>query len=421
GGLLKVASISEEVKNPQKNIPLGMIASVITVTIIYTLLLIVTIGILPAPTFSNSLTPIADTAKKIAGTPGFIIISIAALLAFITTANAGIMAASRYPLALSRDNLLPNAIGKVSKRFKTPVSSIFITGLFIILALQLHLEMLVKAASVAILTAYVLTNFAVIILRESKLKNYRPSFKAPLYPWLQIFGIIIFSFFIIDLGLEAIEISIALLMISIGFYLFYGRKKYAGEYALLYLLKRITDNRLTDHILESEFRDILCDRDNIKPDKFDKLVRTAKVIDLQGPLEINQFFEKISENISNEIKVDKEKIFTLLKNKQEDCSTTISSFVAIPHIIVEGSDNFSLMLIRCKEGIKFTSKENSVKAVFVFLGTEKDRAFHMKTLAAIATFVQQDDFEEKWLDAENIHYLRDMVLLTKRKRFSLKN
>lgn len=420
GGLLKVASISEEVKNPQKNIPLGMIASVITVTIIYTLLLIVTIGILPAPIFSNSLTPIADTAKIIAGTPGFIIISIAALLAFITTANAGIMAASRYPLALSRDNLLPNAIGKVSKRFKTPVSSIFITGLFIILALQLRLEMLVKAASVAILTAYVLTNFAVIILRESKLKNYRPSFKAPLYPWLQIFGIIIFSFFIIDLGLEAIEISLALLLISVGFYLFYGRKKYAGEYALLYLLKRITDNRLTDHILESEFRDILCDRDNIKPDKFDKLVRTAKVIDLQGPLEINQLFEKISENISNEIKIDKEKIFTLLKNRQEDCSTAISSFVAIPHIIVEGSDNFSLMLIRCKEGIKFTSKENSVKAVFVFLGTEKDRAFHMKTLAAIATFVQQDDFEEKWLNAENIHYLRDMVLLTKRKRFSLK-
>ena len=61
----------------------------------------------------------------------------------------------------------------------------------------------------------------------------------------------------------------------------------------------------------------------------------------------------------------------------------LSPFVAIPHIIVEGSDNFSLMLIRCKKGIKFTSKENSVKAVFAFLGTEKDCAFHMKTLAAI--------------------------------------
>jgi len=417
GGLLKIASISEEVKNPKKNIPLGMIVSVITVTIIYSLLLFVTIGVLPAQLFSDSLTPVADAAKYIAGTPGFIIISIAALLAFITTANAGIMSASRYPLALSRDNLLPDTISKVNKRFKTPAPSIIITGLFIVLALQLPLEMLVKAASVVILTAYVLTNLAVIILRESNLKNYRPSFKAPLYPWLQVFGIIIFSFFIIDLGLEAIEISIAFLLISVSFYLFYGRKKYAGEYALLHLLKRITDNRLTDHILESEFREILCDRDNIKPDKFDDLVKTAKILDLPGPLEMDQLFEIISESISNEIELDKEEIYTLLKSRQEDCNTAISPFVAIPHIIIEGNDNFFLMLIRCKKGIRFTSKENSLKAVFTFVGTKEDRAFHLKTLAAIATLVQKEDFEKKWLHAENTHYLKDMVLLSKRLRF----
>ena len=417
GGLLKVASVSEEVKNPKKNIPFGMIFSVIAVTIIYTLILIVTVGVLPTTIFSGSLTPIADAAKNIIGTPGFIIITIAALLAFITTANAGIMSASRYPLALSRDNLLPNAISKVNKRFKTPVLSILITGLFIILALLLPLEMLVKAASVVILTAYVLTNLAVIILRESKLKNYRPSFKAPLYPWMQIFGILIFSFFIIDLGLEAIEISLAFLLISVSFYMFYGRKKYAGEYALLHLLKRITDNRLTDHILETEFRDILCDRDNIKPDKFDKLVKNAKILDLHGPLGIDQLFEIISENVSPEIEIDKEEIFTLLKNRQEDCNTAISPFIAIPHIIIEGSGHFFLMLIRCKEGIKFTSKEDSVKAVFAFIGTKEDRAFHLKTLAAIATLVQQENFEEKWLNAKDIHYLKDMVLLSKRMRF----
>jgi len=417
GGLLKVASVSEEVKNPKKNIPFGMIISVITVTIIYTLVLIVTVGILPADSFSDSLTPIADAANNIAGTAGFAVISIAALLAFITTANAGIMSASRYPLALSRDNLLPNSISKINKRFKTPVLSILITGLFIVLALQLPLEMLVKAASVVILTAYVLTNIAVIILRESKLKNYRPSFKAPLYPWMQIFGIIIFSFFIIDLGLEAIEISIAFLLISISFYLFYGKKKYAGEYALLHLLKRITDNRLTDHVLETEFRDVLIERDNIKHDKFDKLVKTAKVIDLEGPLEINQLFEIISEIISQEIKINKEEIFTLLRSRQEDCNTAISPFIAIPHIIIEGNDNFFLILIRCKEGIKFTAKENSIKAVFTFVGTREDRAFHLKTLAAIATLVQQDDFEEKWLSSENPNYLRDMVLLSERMRF----
>ncbi len=417
GGLLNVASISEEVKNPKENVPLGMLASVITVTIIYTLILIVTVGVLPADQFSGSLTPIADAAGIIVGPSGFIIISIAALLAFITTANAGIMSASRYPLALSRDNLLPKAFSRVNKKFKTPVLSILITGLFITGALFLPLETLIKSASVVILTAYVLTNLSVIILRESKLKNYQPSFKAPFYPWLQIFGIIVFTFFIIDLGLEAVEISLVFLLIGASIYLLYGRKRSSGEYALLHLIKRITDKKLTEHLLESEFRDVLVERENIKHDKFDNMVKNALILDLDGPLELNQILKIISENIYHKIDTGKEEIFSLLKSRQEECNTAISPFLAIPHIVIEGNDHFVLMLIRCKKGIKFTPRENSVKAVFAFIGTQDDRAFHLKTLAAIATLVQKDDFEEKWLAADNIHYLRDMLLLSTRMRF----
>jgi amino acid transporter/mannitol/fructose-specific phosphotransferase system IIA component (Ntr-type) len=417
GGLLKVASISEEVKNPQKNIPLGMITSAVAVTILYTLMLIVTVGVLDPGTFINSLTPIADSSKIIMGTPGFIAISIAALLAFITTANAGIMSASRYPLALSRDNLLPGGISKINKKSKTPAISIFITGLFIILAFLLPLEILVKAASAVVLTSYVLTNISVIILRESKLKHYKPSFKTPFYPWLQILGIIVFSFLLVDIGLEAIEISLSFLLFSILVYIFYGRKRFEGEYALLHLLKRITDKRLTEHLFETELREILRDRDNIISDKFDNFVRDAKVLDLDDPLELDDFFAIISEHISETIEIGKDEIFSLLKNRQDDCNTAITPFLAIPHIIIDKSNQFFLMLVRCKQGVKFTLKENSVKAIFVFVGSKEDRVFHLRTLAAIATLVQEKDFEKNWLDAENINYLKDMVLLSKRMRF----
>jgi mannitol/fructose-specific phosphotransferase system IIA component (Ntr-type) len=398
-----------------------MMTSVGVVTILYTLTIVTTVGILKSDALSGSLTPIADAARMIMGSPGYIAISVAALLAFITTANAGIMAAARYPLALSRDNLLPYGICKVSKRRKTPIISIFITGLVIIVALMFPLELLVKTASTVILTSYVLTNLSVIILRESKLKHYRPSFKTPLYPYLQIFGILIFSFFIIDLGLEAVEVSISFLLLCLFVYFIYGKKKFVGEYAFLHVLKRIVNNRLSDHLLESELRDIIIDRDNIILDKFDHLVKTAKVIDLEGPLELDQFFERISTAISNELSMDKTEIFRLLKRKQEESNTAVSPFVAIPHIIIEGSDHFFLMLIRCKQGIRFSPNEHSVKAVFVFIGTKENRTFHLRTLASIATLVQQENFEEQWLAAESTHYLRDMLLLSKRTRFIRKN
>jgi basic amino acid/polyamine antiporter, APA family len=289
GGLLKVATVSEEVIIPKRNIPLGIISSVVVVTIIYTLIVIIITGTLDPSIFENSLTPVADSARVIMGSPGYIIILIASILAFIPTANAGIMSASRYPLALSRDKLLPYKIASINKRYKTPSVSIMITGLFIFLSLLIPLEMLVKAASTIILTSYVLTNISVIILRESKITNYRPSFKTPFYPWLQLVSIVLFTFFIIEIGAEAVEISLAFIFICFCIYFFYGRKLIDREYALLHLLKRIADKRLGGDILEDELREVLIHRDNIEQDNFDSLIKKANIIDLEGPLDFDKF------------------------------------------------------------------------------------------------------------------------------------
>jgi len=417
GGLLKVANVSEEVKNPTRNIPLGMIVSVVVVTLLYTVIVITLAGVMDPAKLSNSLTPVADSAKITMGTAGYIIILVASMLAFITTANAGIMAASRYPLALSRDNLLPPTINKVSKKFNTPVLSIIITGIIIYLSLLLPLKMLVKAASTVILFSYVLTNISVIVLRESKISNYQPSFKTPFYPWVQIFSVILFSFFIIDLGAEAIEISLGLLVLCLCFYIFYGRKGSKKEYALLHLLKRITDTRLTKNLLENELREILIDRDNIEQDNFDDLVRNAIVFDLEGPLQYKELFNMAAGYLCKQIDMNKEDILDRLIKRQEESNTAISDFLAIPHIIIDGSNKIFLIIVRCKDGIKFTEHENKINMVFLFGGTEDRRILHLKTLASIATLVQHESFLKNWLEAKNENELRDLILLSKRRRF----
>ena len=128
GGLLKVANVSEEVINPKRNIPLGIISSIIVVTIFYTLITYVITGTLEPALFRCSLTPVADSARNTMGMTGYVIIIIASLLAFFTTANAGIMAASRYPMALSRDQLLPIRLGAINQKYKTPTIATIVTG-----------------------------------------------------------------------------------------------------------------------------------------------------------------------------------------------------------------------------------------------------------------------------------------------------
>ncbi|GLI56745.1 amino acid transporter [Propionigenium maris DSM 9537] len=417
GGLLNISSIAEEVKDPQKTVPLAMLSSIFVITVIYTLMLIVTVGVLPAEELSGSLTPIADASRRFMGGFGYLAITVAAMFAFVTTALAGIMAASRYPMALSRDSLLPSFISRINNRLHTPVTSIVFTGIFIGVSLFFPLEVLVKIASTVVLTSYVLTNLSVIILRESKILNYQPSFKSPLYPLPQIVSIFIFTFFIADLGLEAAEISISMLLLSLGVYFFYGKKRTEQEYALLHIVEKILDKDLTTHNLETELKEIIKARDEIGTDEFDDLVERARVIDINGTIELQELIERISQELEVMTGQDKKTTYEILSNKERESTSVVSDFVAIPHVILEGSSEFNLLMVRCQEGIRFSDEAPMVKAIFVFSGMKENVLFHLKALASIAYIIQEKHFKTQWIKAKNENYLKDVLLLSRRKRF----
>ena len=183
GGLTKVASIAEEVKHPGRNLPLGMLLAWFVVTLFYVGVITITVGVVAGPELGSSLMPISLAASKFLGPAGFALLSVAAIAAFVTTANGGIFAASRSPMAMSRDRLLPPLLAQISDRFKTPHISILLTGGFMVAAIVfLDIESLVKTASTLKIILFMLTNASVIIMRESKIQSYRPKFKSPLYP-----------------------------------------------------------------------------------------------------------------------------------------------------------------------------------------------------------------------------------------------
>jgi len=126
GGLTKVATIAEDTKNPFRTIPVGMFLSFFVVQIIYCLCIAVTIGILSPLEITSTFTPLTHGALKLGGVGFAIILSVAALIAFISTANAGILSSSRIPLAMAKDDLLPSKFSLVSKKYQTPYFSIIL-------------------------------------------------------------------------------------------------------------------------------------------------------------------------------------------------------------------------------------------------------------------------------------------------------
>ncbi|MEO1084208.1 MAG: APC family permease, partial [Acidobacteriota bacterium] len=305
-GLTKVASVAEEVENPDRNIPLGMTLSLITATVVYTLGLMVMLAVLPPNELYQSLTPVADAGRKFLGfIPydfGVVLIVVAAIAAFASTGNAGILSASRYPFAMAKDNLLPERFSRIG-RFGTPTTAIAATVVAMaVLMLLLDVESVAKLASAFQLLLFGLISLCVIVMRESHIESYQPGFKAPLYPWLQIAGVLISFWLIVEMGLLAI-IFTGMLGLACGFWYFlYANKRTQRTGAIFHVHARLGANRYEG--LERELMTIIHDRTRDENLSYEGLITRCEFIDLDdSALRFESLLERASASLASRMEV----------------------------------------------------------------------------------------------------------------------
>ena len=417
GGLTHVATIAEEVRNPGRLLPMGMILAWLVVSLFYIATVFVTIGVLDSEKLSASDAPISTAAGAIAGPIGAALLTLAALAAFITTANGGILAASRSPMAVSRDHLLPGHLARVSKRFGTPILSIVLTCTFMIIAIVfLELEQLVKVASALLLLMFMMDNASVIIMRQSRILTYRPKFKMPLCPYLPAITMVIYLFLLVDMGRLPFLVSMVFLASSAAWYYLFAAKRVRRDSAVMHVVQRVTDREITSPTLENELRDILFERDNIIADRFDHLLSDCTIFDLKGKQTAHDVFEQAAEVLSRDVGIDKTILVDKLNAREAEGSTVLEPGLAIPHVVIEGEKKFAILPVRAADGIDFPHAPDPVKTVFFLAGTKDERNYHLRALMAIAQIVQEKDFYERWFTARDTDALRNLLLLSKRKR-----
>lgn len=237
-GITQLAAISEEVKDPAKNLPRALIASVVTVTLIYIGVMIVISGALTFEESINTHTPLVDVAVMIDGTFGKFMIVLAGLFATISTANAAILSSSRFPFAMGRDKLIPEWFVKIHNKHETPHRSIIVSGsVMILLLLVFNVEQLAKLGSTFNILIYVLINASVIILRKRLLKGYKPTFSDPFYPYTQIIGIVGSLALLPLMGLLPLLFSIFVVFVGAAWYKYYGFGKAYPKYNLFDMLE----------------------------------------------------------------------------------------------------------------------------------------------------------------------------------------
>ena len=267
-GVTKVAAIAGEVKNPNRNLPLSMIFSLFLITIIYTTISYTLVGNVSLEILKDDYKPIHTLAKNLSGEWLSITIAIIGVLTLISMANSGVLASYRFPFAMANDKLLPNLFTKVHNKYLTPINTIFCTCFIMTLViLFLDIEKIAKLASAFKVAMFIAVNLCVIILRETSVQWYNPSYKSPFYPYIQLFGIFSGLILLFYLGIMPILVLFSIGILGGILYLFYGKKSsrsgvlanYGHFSALSLLFKKKTKSielktiKTEENVIDSEY------------------------------------------------------------------------------------------------------------------------------------------------------------------------
>ena len=223
-GVTKIAAVAGEIKNPEKNLPRTMIISLLLITTVYVLVALVLVGNVDQSVLSTDIKPIHTLFQTIGGDYFGYFAAVVGVITLMSMANSGVLASSRFPFAMSKDKMMPSFLGVVNSKFMTPVAAILTTSLLIGLAIvYLDVIKIAKLASAFKVLMFIFNELSVIVLRETNAQWYKPSFRSPLYPYVQLFGIVSGIVLLAFLGIMPIVSVFGVFALGFIIFLIYGR------------------------------------------------------------------------------------------------------------------------------------------------------------------------------------------------------
>jgi mannitol/fructose-specific phosphotransferase system IIA component (Ntr-type) len=391
-----------------------MFLSLGVATAIYVVGVFVVVGVVPAADLASDRTPLATAAGLFAGRAGIWIMVVAGCLAFVTTANAGVMSASRYLYAMGRDKVIPRAFGRLSGR-ETPLWGIALSTAAIVgVVLFLDAEGIAKLASTIMLVDFAAVNLAVIVMRKSEASSYDPGFRSPLFPWMQVAGVLV-SFVLIPLmGWMSAVFALGLIAVGLVWYAAYAHGRSEHAVAIMRVLEQIAEQVLSREqagpALDRELRKEMKQRGLRVGDPFAEVVASAHVVDLPEDAEWDDLMHEAVEHFVRSYPDKADDIHKGLYEASKTGDTPAAQGIALPHVLLEGIDHYELLMARSRSVLHFPGVAPGVTAVFVLLGSKDDPQQHLRMLAAIARRVEEPDFLARWDKAKDGEHLKRVLL-----------
>jgi APA family basic amino acid/polyamine antiporter len=225
-GFDAVSVAAQEAKNPQKDMPIGILASLAICTVLYIIMAAVLTGIMPYPQLDNAA-PVATAVDAIGLTWLRPLIKIGAIAGLSSVILVMIMAQPRIFYAMSRDGLLPPLFKRIHPKFRTPHVTTMLTGVAVALVAGLFpINTLGHMVSIGTLLAFAIVSAGVLVLRYKQPELERP-FKTPGMPIVPILGVLFCVYLMTSLPMDTWWRLLIWLAVGLAIYFFYGARSAA--------------------------------------------------------------------------------------------------------------------------------------------------------------------------------------------------
>ncbi|CAM2181814.1 Branched-chain amino acid permease BcaP [Paraburkholderia sacchari] len=223
-GFDSVSSAAEEVKNPKRDLPVGIIASLVVCAVLYVAVAAVVTGIVPWQQFAGIAHPVSY-ALQVAGqkwVAGFI--DLGAVLGMLTVILVMSYGQTRIIFAMSRDGLLPAKLSKVHPRFATPFFTTWLVGIFFgLIGALVPLNVLAELINIGTLAAFSMVSIAVLVLRRTH-PDLPRAFRCPGVPVVPILAVASCLFLMLNLAWITWVAFVVWLVIGLAIYFLYSRR-----------------------------------------------------------------------------------------------------------------------------------------------------------------------------------------------------
>ena len=231
-GFDSVSTASEECRDAQRTVPIGIIATLIICTILYVAVAIVLTGIVPWQSVIGDAAPVVNALKRLTvqtGSPLLhwtrLVVLLGAIIGMISSILVFQLGQARVWFAMSRDRLLPDMFSKVHPKFRTPATATWIAGILVAIPAGLFdVGTLAELSNIGTLFAFVLVSIGVLVLR-SKQPERRRGFRVPWGPVFPVLSVVFCILLMAGLPARTWERFFVWLVVGLVVYVFYSRKR----------------------------------------------------------------------------------------------------------------------------------------------------------------------------------------------------